>query len=145
MVKEKKPKKVPPKKEDAIEGRKKGQQKGRGYLTINQIEQALAATGGFITYAAKKLNCTHQNITKRIKGSPYLQEVQNSIHESKLDLTEHTLLKQIKEENITAILFFLKCKGRGRGYIERPPETEQTEQPAQPVKVVIEVVDGRKG
>ena len=128
MVKEKKPKKVPLKKEDTIEGRKKGQQKGRGYLTINQIEQALVATGGFITYAAKKLNCTHQNITKRIKGSPYLQEVQNSIHESILDLTEHALVKQIKEENITAILFYLKCQGKNRGYIEKPKEEDQAKE-----------------
>jgi len=108
--------------------RPKGKQKGRGYLTIKQIETALVATGGFVTYAAKKLNCTHQNITKRIKSSPYLQEIQNAIHESLLDLTEHALVKQIKEENITAILFYLKCQGKNRGYIERPKEEESAKE-----------------
>lgn len=117
-------------------------QKGRGYLTIAQIETALRQTGGFVSYAAKKLDCTHQNVRKRIDASPYLQEVQDSIHEQYLDLTEHSLIKQIKEENLGAIIFYLKCQGKKRGYVERAQDAELTEeQAAQPVKVVIEVKD----
>lgn len=134
-----KEKKVAPKKRP---GRKK--QKGRGYLTISQIETALRATGGFVSYAAKKLNCTHQNVRKRIDASPYLQQVQDSIHEQYLDLTEHSLIKQIKEENLGAIIFFLKCQGKKRGYVEKPSDAELPEEQAQPVKVVIEVKDGSK-
>ncbi|MDA3832094.1 MAG: hypothetical protein PF495_01725 [Spirochaetales bacterium] len=103
--------KVPPK--------KKKKQKGRGYLTIKQIETALLGTGGFVTYAAKKLNCTHQNIKKRIDGSPYLQEVMDSIHEGYLDLSEHALLKRIRDEDLGAICFYLKCQGKKRGYVEK--------------------------
>jgi len=123
---------------------KKKPQKGRGHITIGQIEIALRQTGGFVTYAAKKLDCTYANLKKRINGSPYLQEVKNSILESVLDLTEHSLIKQIKDDNLGAIIFMLKCKGKTRGYIERPKEDEIPEEAAQPVKVVIEVVDGRK-
>jgi hypothetical protein len=134
-----KEKKVAPKKRS---GRKK--QKGRGYLTISQIETALRATGGFVSYAAKKLNCTHQNVRKRIDASPYLQQVQDSIHEQYLDLTEHSLVKLIKEENLGAIIFYLKCQGKKRGYIEKPSDAEPPKEQAQPVKVVIEVKDGSK-
>lgn len=119
----------------------KKKQKGRGYITISQIEAALRATGGFVTYTAKKLNCTHQNIKKRIDGSPYLQEVQNSIHESYLDLTEHSLISKIKDQDLGAICFYLKCRGKSRGYVERPKGDEQQETEVQPVKVVIEVKD----
>lgn len=134
-----KEKKVAPKKKT---GKKK--QKGRGYLTISQIETALRQTGGFVSYAAKKLNCTHQNVRKRIDASPYLQEVQSSIHDQYLDLTEHALIKQIKEENLGAIIFYLKCQGKKRGYIEREKDIDGPGEQAQPVKVVIEVKDGRK-
>lgn len=109
---------------------KKGKkQKGRGYLTISQIEEALRQTGGFITYAAKKLNCTHQNVRKRIDTSPYLQEVQRSIHESFLDLTEHALIQKIRDEDLGAIIFYLKCQGKKRGYVEKPKDDDQHEKP----------------
>ena len=73
-----------------------------------------------------------------------LQEVQASIHDQYLDLTEHALIKQIKEENLGAIIFYLKCQGKKRGYIERDKDVEGQVEQAQPVKVVIEVKDGRK-
>lgn len=36
-----------------------------------------------------------------------------------LDFAESELFKQIKEGNITGVIFFLKTKGKKRGYIER--------------------------
>jgi len=108
-------------------GRPKGSktQKGRGYITIPQLESALRSTGGFVTYAAKKLNCTYQNVRKRIDASPYLQEVMDSIHENYLDLTEHSLIKKIRDEDLGAIIFYLKCQGKKRGYIEKPKEEKE--------------------
>ena len=128
-----KEKNVAPKKKT---GKKK--QKGRGYLTISQIETALRQTGGFVSYAAKQLNCTHQNVRKRIDASPYLQEVQSSIHDQYLDLTEHALIKQIKEENLGAIIFYLKCQGKKRGYIERQEITGAEGERLFQVKIIDE-------
>jgi len=139
-MKENDNKKVVPKKRGRPPGSKT--QKGRGHLRIVDIERALEATGGFITYAAKKLNCSYQNIRKRIDSSPRLQQSLIDIHEQSLDLSEHSLLTQIKDGNTTATIFHLKCKGKGRGYVERAQDAELTEeQAAQPVKVVIEVKD----
>lgn len=118
-------------------------QKGRGHLRIVDIERALESTAGFITYAAKKLNCSYQNIRKRIDASPRLQQALIDINERSLDLSEHSLLTQIKDGNTTATIFHLKCKGKNRGYVESNKEDELQEQ-AQPVKVVIEVKDGSK-
>lgn len=41
------------------------------------------------------------------------------IQEEKLDFIECKLMEQIKSGNIVAIIFALKCLGKGRGYIEQ--------------------------
>lgn len=107
---------------------KKAQKKTRrSALKIGQIEKALRATGGFVTYAAKQLGVSHQAITLRIKNSPQLQKVQDEVRESYLDMTEHSLMKKIKDEDLGAIIFYLKCQGKNRGYIERPKEEQAQE------------------
>ena len=88
-------------------------------LSIKEIDKGLRATGGFTTYAAKKLGVTYQAIHARIKRSPYLQRTLLEIRESYLDLTEHALIQKIKSEDLGAICFFLKCKGKERGYTEK--------------------------
>ena len=98
-----------------------------------------------MTYAAKKLNVTYNAIYARVQKSPQLQRTLAEVQESYLDMTEHALIKKIKDEDLGAICFFLKCKGRKRGYVEKPKEENIPEQKAQPVQVVIEVEDARKG
>ena len=88
-------------------------------LSIRQIDNALRATGGFVTYAAKKLNVTYNAIYARIQKSPQLQKTVAEIKESYLDLTEHSLIKKIKDEDLGAICFYLKCQGKTRGYVEK--------------------------
>ena len=58
-------------------------------------------------------------IGKRVKETPELQELVTQIRNESLDLAEERLFDLIKEGNVTAIIFYLKCQGKGRGYIER--------------------------
>ena len=85
-------------------------------LTINQIDAGMRATGGFLTYTAKKLGVTYNAIYARIQKSPQLQRTQAEIQESFLDLSEHVLIKKMKDEDLGAIIWFQKNKGRSRGY-----------------------------
>jgi len=45
------------------------------------------------------------------------------IEEQLIDYTENKLLTKIKSGNLTAMIFFLKCKGKHRGWIERQEVT----------------------
>jgi len=88
-------------------------------VTVAQIEKALRQSGGFVSLAAKKLGVTHQAVSKRIKKNKKLQKVLEEIQESYLDLAEAELIKKIKSGDLGALCFYLKCKGKSRGYIEK--------------------------
>ena len=114
-------------------------------LTIKQIETALRSSGGFVSQTAKKLNVTSEAIYQRIWKSEYLKKVKNEIDESYLDLAESKLLKKINDEDLGALCFYLKCKGKGRGYVEKPVEKIEltTSADSAPAKISIEIVDAR--
>ena len=52
------------------------------------------------------------------KGFEELRKVKEEIEESYLDLAESKLMKKINEGDNGSIFFYLKCKGKKRGYIE---------------------------
>ncbi len=87
--------------------------------TEEQIAEALRKAGGFQTKAAELLGVTQQAISKRVKESPYLQDCVMEISEYYLDLAEIKLVKALNDEQRWAIEFFLKHKGKTRGYAER--------------------------
>ena len=109
-------------------------------LTIKQIETALKATGGFVSQTAKKLNCTQAAFYKLIEQSEYLRKVKHDIDESYLDLAESKFLKKINDEDLGSLCFYLKCKGKGRGYVEKPKEQIElttTNQEPTTIKIVM--------
>lgn len=69
-------------------------------------------------------SCESIGITRRTyynwleKNETFKNEVE-CIDEYILDFVENSLFNQVKDGNITGIIFYLKTKGRKRGYIER--------------------------
>ena len=84
-----------------------------------QIERALRASGGNQSEASKMLRVSASAICQRIAGSEHLQQVAQEIREEITDIAETTLIKKIKEGNLIATIFYLKCQGKGRGYVEQ--------------------------
>lgn len=88
-------------------------------VTPDEVEKALQATGGFLSLAAQRLGCNYKTVARRIAASPRLQEALREISDKKLDMAEAALTKAINAGESWAVCFFLKCKGKQRGYVER--------------------------
>jgi hypothetical protein len=99
--------------------RKLGKYAPRPGLRQEQIEKALRATAGIYRYAAKKLKCAPNTVRNHVLRSAYLQRVLTEVADDNLDNAEHAVKVAIDAGNITAAFFYLKCKGKARGWVER--------------------------
>ena len=91
---------------------------------LEHVEDALRASGGIITGAANKLeqaygSCAPGSVRNYLKRYASLRHAVEDMVEGNLDLAEGTILKAMAEGNLTAAIFYLKTKGKQRGYIER--------------------------
>lgn len=90
--------------------------------TINNKKamiEILKKSMGNVTIACSKVGIsriTHYEWFN--KDIEYKKQVEE-IYELVLDFAESALHRGIKDGNMSAVFFFLKCKGKGRGYIER--------------------------
>jgi hypothetical protein len=81
--------------------------------------EALTKTLGNVAAACKQLSIVRQTHYNWLESDQeYATSVAN-IQESAIDFVEGMLFTQIKEGNITAIIFYLKTIGKKRGYIEK--------------------------
>jgi hypothetical protein len=103
------PKKVPPVKKAEIIS-----PKSKSYFI-----RCLKEKNGILTEALVKSHHTREWYNACIKTSPVFKRKVESIFEETLDYVEAKLLKAVEEGNTSAIMFYLKCKGKGRGYIEK--------------------------
>ena len=88
-------------------------------VTQKQIMLSLQKNGGFITQTAKDIGVTYQAVWLRINRNEKLKAAYDEIREGYLDFAESKLIAQVREGNIAAICFFLKCQGKRRGYVEK--------------------------
>lgn len=96
----------------------------RRRFLVADIEAALRSTAGIYSAAAAILaqkygTCSPNTVKNYIRRYPRLQAVEEDIAQQTLDLAETKLVQAIGDGNMTAIIFYLKTKGRQRGYIER--------------------------
>lgn len=95
----------------------KGGNPGKGNVkTIEEIKAALKACMGFYTIAAEKLGISGASLNYRINSSEELQEYIKELNVRNVHFTESKLMKNIDSGNVTAQIFYLKCKG---GYREQ--------------------------
>ena len=88
--------------------------------------EALEASLGIVSTAAKKANIGRSTHYKWMDEDPDYKQAVQEVQDSVLDFAESHLYKLVKEGNPAATIFFLKTKGKKRGYIERQ-EIEVTE------------------
>jgi len=82
--------------------------------------KALEVTGHNITQACKKVGIKRETHYYWLHNSDVYKKADEDIQESLLDFAETMLMKKIKDGDTTSLIFFLKTKGKRRGYSERP-------------------------
>jgi hypothetical protein len=88
-------------------------------INKNAMIEALVASLGIVTEACEAVGISRQCHYKWMKEDEKYKELVEDISEIVLDFAEGKLHKQIKNDNTIATIFYLKTKGKKRGYIER--------------------------
>jgi len=91
--------------------------------TANQIIDALKEKHGNLSASARYLGCSRNTISRYIDTYPTVKAVYDEERETLIDFAENQLFQQVKDGNITAIIFTLKTIGKHRGYVERQEVT----------------------
>ena len=73
---------------------------------------------GIVTEACKKVGVSRTTYYEYYNTDPDFKAAIDDIDNVVLDFVESKLHKQIENENPTSTIFYLKTKGRKRGYIE---------------------------
>ena len=90
-----------------------------------KVIDVMKSNFGNITMACEAVGITRTTFYRWKTEDPEFKEIAENIDEYLVDFAEHSLFKQIREGNTAATIFFLKTKGKGRGYIEKQ-EIEHT-------------------
>lgn len=106
-------------------------------MTNNDIQkklmiEALEKSLGIVTSACKAVGISRETHYRWLREDEHYKDAVTSIDDIALDFAESQLHKQIKDGEVSSTIFYLKTKGKRRGYIERQ-EVSQVE----PIKIVI--------
>lgn len=88
--------------------------------------KALEKHLGVITTACKEVSITRQTHYKWLKDDERYAESVEDVANAALDFAESELFKQIRQGIPTSTIFYLKTKGKNRGYIEKQEHDHTT-------------------
>lgn len=81
--------------------------------------EAFALNMGNVSEACESSNIARSTFYAWCEADSGFRQAVDDVREGLLDMTEGELLKLIKKGDTTAIIFYLKTKGKKRGYIEK--------------------------
>ena len=81
--------------------------------------EAMSKTLGVVTTACKQVGISRETHYRWMREDTDYAAACNDTENITLDFAESKLHEAIMEGNIAAIIFFLKTKGKIRGYVER--------------------------
>ena len=84
--------------------------------------EALEKSLGVVTVACKAVGCSRKTFYKYCREDEEFEKEVQDISEIALDFVESSLHKLIKKGDTSSTIFYLKTKGKKRGYVEK---TEQ--------------------
>jgi len=84
-----------------------------------QLIAALKNTLGIVTTACEQAGISRKQYYIWIKDDEKFKAEVEAIEDIPIDFAESKLHKQIEKGDTTAIIFYLKTKGKKRGYVEK--------------------------
>tara|TARA_R110002049_G_scaffold292697_1_gene477298 strand:+ start:326 stop:679 length:354 start_codon:yes stop_codon:yes gene_type:complete len=89
------------------------------HIKKESILEALEKSLGVVTVACKQADVPRSTYYKWLNEDEEFAKAVKDIENIALDFGESQLHKQIGDGNTSATIFFLKTKGKKRGYVER--------------------------
>tara|TARA_R100001440_G_scaffold16711_1_gene28271 strand:- start:17494 stop:17853 length:360 start_codon:yes stop_codon:yes gene_type:complete len=99
--------------------------------------EALEKSLGIVTTACKQVGIGRTTFYNYYNDDQEFKHQVDDIANMSLDFAESKLLEQIKDNSTAATIFYLKTKGKKRGYVERQ---EITGADGVPTNVKIEII-----
>ena len=91
-----------------------------------QLVKALEKSLGIVSTACQSIGISRTTYYKYYNEDEDFRQSVDSISNIALDCAESQLFELIKEKNVTAIIFYLKTKGKKRGYIEKQESNDNS-------------------
>ena len=110
----------------------------RTSLQKEAMIQALEKSLGIVTQACKSVGIERKTHYNWLRNDMDYANAVNDLKAVALDFAESQLHKQINGGNTSATIFYLKCQGKDRGYVERVEITGAED--GTPIQ--IEILDG---
>tara|TARA_Y100001937_G_scaffold97094_1_gene132149 strand:- start:826 stop:1173 length:348 start_codon:yes stop_codon:yes gene_type:complete len=110
--------------------------------TINKKQamlEALEQSLGVVTTACKVVGIERKTHYNWLEQDEDYKAAVKSIENVAIDFAESQLHKQIKKGSTPATVFFLKTKGKKRGYVER--QEHELSGGARPINIQIDIDD----
>jgi len=102
---------------------------------LDALEQCL----GVVTTACKQVDVPRSTFYKWVKTDEDFAAKVKEIENVSLDFAESKLFEQIQDNNTSATIFYLKTKGRKRGYWEKQQMDMTTDDEA--IQINIKLTD----
>lgn len=101
-----------------------------------RLLKSLQQNNGIISHACDAAKISRKTYYEWMQQDEDFATAVDEIQEGVIDVVENELMKQIKEGNTTASIFFLKTRGKHRGYIERS-EVEHKGGPVSAIQIIV--------
>lgn len=94
-------------------------------LTAELVAVAIYEARGMLSVAARKLGTSSRVVKSFIRESDLCAAAVEEANEMLLDFAEAKLYQKIKAGDIASIIFYLRTRGKMRGYTEKPNEKDE--------------------
>lgn len=100
----------------------------KGMIQEADLINAIKEVDGYISLVAEKIGVPSSEVKEFVNKSKKLQVLINEIKEAQIEKVEKTLYDSILEKkNPLLLMFYLKCQGQNRGWIDRPTKAGGSE------------------